>query len=143
MTSNMKLVYIYIRTDGCKQAHDQQDDDAPEDVYIHLSLQFAALVTRAVVVEHGFGFVPCRNMTDISERHQTTFFFCFLSFFLFFFLKCFTCINDDPDGLLRVADGAASQQQVVFVKCIFFTAAMNSAKQKGIPSAVVQITALY
>lgn len=135
-------MYIYLRTDGCKQAHDQQDDDAPEDVYIHLSLQFAALVTRAVVVEHGFGFVPCRNMTDISEIHQTTF-FCFVFSPFFFFLKGFTCINDNPDGLLRVADGAASQQQVVFVKCIFFTAAMNSAKQKGIPSAVVQITALH
>lgn len=52
--------------------------------------------------------------------------------FLFFFLKCFTCINDNPNGLLCVANGAASQQQVVFVKCIFFTAAMNSAKRNKI-----------
>lgn len=74
---------LYLHTDGCKQAHDQQDDDAPEDVYIHLSLQFAALVTRAVVVEHGFGFVPCRKTTDDSERHQATTFFFFILFFFF------------------------------------------------------------
>lgn len=50
-----------LPTDSGKQAHDQQDDDTPEHVYIHLSLQFAALVARAVVVEHGFGLVPCKH----------------------------------------------------------------------------------
>lgn len=56
-----------LRTNSSKQAHDQQDDDTPEHIYIHLSLQFAALVARAVVVEHGFGLVTCEGTPRVSS----------------------------------------------------------------------------
>lgn len=37
-----------------------------------------------------------------------------------------TCINDYSHSLLCVADGAASQQQVFFVKCISSATSMDS-----------------
>lgn len=41
-------------TYGREEAHDQQDDDTPEHVHVHLPLQLATLVARPVVVQHGF-----------------------------------------------------------------------------------------
>lgn len=108
-----------LPTDGGKQAHDQQDDDTPEHVYIHLSLQFAALVARAVVVEHGFGLVTCKHKRGsvtggfVARRRRRR-------------RRGLTCVNDYSHGLLGVADGAASQQQVLFVKCISSAAAVDS-----------------
>lgn len=43
-----------------------------------------------------------------------------------------TCINDYSHGLFRVADGAASQQQVFFVKCISSAAAMDSVRSEDV-----------
>lgn len=39
-----------------------------------------------------------------------------------------TCIDDNSHGLLRVADGAASQQQVLFVKRVSPAASMDSVR---------------
>ena len=50
-------------TYGRKEAHDQQDDDTPEHVHVHLPLQLAALVARSVVVQHGFGLVTWEEPT--------------------------------------------------------------------------------
>lgn len=55
-----------LHTHSSKQAHDQQDDDTPEHIYIHLSLQFTALVARPVVVQHGFGLVTCKGTYHVS-----------------------------------------------------------------------------
>lgn len=64
----LKLPNSCLHTNSSKQAHDQQDDDAPEHVYIHLPLQFTALVTWTVVVQHGFGLVTCRVTRRVSQR---------------------------------------------------------------------------
>lgn len=55
-----------LPTNSRKQAHDQQDDDTPEHIYIHLSLQFTALVAWAVVVEHSFGLVTCKYKSVLA-----------------------------------------------------------------------------
>lgn len=55
-----------LPTNSSKQAHDQQDDDTPEHIYIHLPLQFAALVAWAVVIQHGFGFVTCKYKSVLA-----------------------------------------------------------------------------
>lgn len=39
-----------------------------------------------------------------------------------------TCVNDYSHSFLCVADGAASQQQVVFVKCISSATSMDSVR---------------
>lgn len=41
-----------------------------------------------------------------------------------------TCVHDDSHGFFGVADGAASQQQVVFVKCISFTTSVDSVRSE-------------
>lgn len=64
----LKLPNSCLHTNSSKQAHDQQDDDTPEHVYIHLPLQFTALVTWTVVVQHGFGLVTCGVTQRVSQR---------------------------------------------------------------------------
>lgn len=57
-----------LRTNSSEKAHDQQDDDTPEHIYIHLSLQFTALVAGAVIVEHGFGLMACEETRHVSSN---------------------------------------------------------------------------
>lgn len=127
-----QFIYIFIypvtvtclRTDSSEQAHDQQDDDAPEHVHIHLALQFAALVARPVVVQHGFGLVTCEDTTQrVSSSRRSE-----VRGQIWSVTAGLTCVNDDPHGLLRVADGAASQQQVLFVKCVSSAAPVDSVR---------------
>lgn len=56
-----------LRTHSSKETHDQQDDDTPEHIYIHLSLQLTALVAWAVVVQHGFGLMTCGDTRCVSS----------------------------------------------------------------------------
>lgn len=48
---NSSLTYCSDETQG------EEENDAEEEVYIQLLLQFAALVSRPVIVEHGLGFM--------------------------------------------------------------------------------------
>lgn len=57
-----------LRTNSSEKAHDQQDDDTPEHIYIHLSLQFTALVAGTVIVEHGFGLMACEEAQHVSSN---------------------------------------------------------------------------
>lgn len=50
-----------LRTDCWEKTHDQEDDDTPEDVHVHLTLQFAAFVAWSIVVQHGFGLMAWKT----------------------------------------------------------------------------------
>lgn len=64
----LRNLFKLLRTNSSEKAHDQQDDDTPEHIYIHLSLQFTALVAGTVIVEHGFGLMACEETQHVSSN---------------------------------------------------------------------------
>lgn len=106
---------LFVHTHSSEQAHNQQDDDTPEHIHVHLPLQLAALVTRAVVVEHGFGLMTCRDARRVGHRSETEWGQSTP--------VMLTRVNDYSHSFLRVADGTASKEEVFFVKCVSSAAA--------------------
>lgn len=43
------------------EAHEEEEPDAEEDVCVHATLDLAAFVPRAAVVQHGFRLVACKR----------------------------------------------------------------------------------